>query len=176
LQSNSVLQASDKRIWATLTHIHYSNYTSRRWQGKSLSTIRSRWLFAPGERVGLVRNSISRLWWAAHLTRSPWRHNKKLKCFQDSNPYKYTKILTDSSQLWFDILERSWGSNEICRICFIEAFNRLASDSNMQIAKTDLSNKLAVLFTAKLVPQLLYVHTIDPEDLVEEIIGLAEFI
>ena len=172
----SALQASDKRIWATLTHLHYSDYTSKRWNGQNLNTIRSRWLFAPSERVGLVRNSISRLWWVVHLTHSPWIHNKHLRCFQDSNPFKYTRILTDSSQLWFDVLERSWGSNDICRICFIEAFDRLASASNIQMGKTELSRELSKLFTAKLVPQLLYTQMINPEDLVDEIMELAELI
>ena len=172
----SALQASDKRIWATLTHLHYSDYTSKRWKGKNINTIRSRWLFAPGERVGLVRNSISRLWWVVHLTHSPWIHNKRLRCFQDSNPFKYTRLLTGSSQLWFDVLERSWGSNDIYRICFIEAFDRLASAGDIQIEKTELSRELSKLFTAKLVPQLIYTHMIKPEVLVDEIMELAELI
>ena len=175
-KSFSALQASDKRIWATLTHLHYYDYTSQRWQGETLDTIKSRWLFSPNERVGLVRNSIARLWWAARLTHSPWEHNEKLECFHDKDAFKYTKIFTSSSQLWFDVLERSWGSNDICRICFIEAFNRLDSSNNVQIKKTKLSKELSKLFTAKLVPQLIYAQMLKPEELVNEIIELAEFI
>ena len=154
-------------------HLHYYDYTLKM-AGETLDTIKSRWLF-PRTKSWPCRDNCKALVGCASNS-FPMGHNEKLECFHDEDAFKYTKIFTSSSQLLFDVLERSWGSNDICRICFIEAFNRLYSSNNVKIEKTELSHELSKLFTAKLVPQLIYTQMLKPEELVNEIIELAEFI
>ena len=78
---------------------------------------------------------------------------ESLKIFESEDPYKYTKILTSSSQLIQDILDRKWGSNLIFRICFLEAFTRIKNKK--EISKTKLSYKLSIIFRACLIPDII---------------------
>ena len=116
--------------------------------------ILTRWHYKPGSiRTALARNAFSRLWWAAELTHAPWEKDQKFNCFKTDDPYKYTKILTSSSQLIQDILDRKWGSNLLFRICFLEAFSRIMNKK--EISKTKLSSKLSIIFRACLIPDFI---------------------
>ena len=133
----------------------------------TLSRIKNRWLFDQSDRNSFARNAISRLWWSAHLTYKPWEIEKSLEIFKDQDPYKYTKILTSSSQLIQDVLDRKWGSNLILRICFLEATKRIMEKRGLTITK--LSKELSIIFRACLIPDIILISEKDPYALVEYI-------
>lgn len=179
LKEIPVRAAADKRLWTTLTHRELWSYVSKRWpfmedQDKALNNIHQHWLFKFSDRTAFTRNAISRLWWAAHLTYSPWEKEESLKVFQDdNNPFKYTKIMTSLSQLWFDVTEREWGGSLIYRICFLETYNRIMKRKEVS-DKTGLSNELAKWFTGVLVPDIIIASKKDPLCLVEYVEELTE--
>ena len=163
------IEASYKFFWSTLTHREFLPYVQKRWDLKkdTLSRIKNRWLFDQSDRNSFARNAISRLWWSAHLTYKPWEIEKSLEIFKDQDPYKYTKILTSSSQLIQDVLDRKWGSNLILRICFLEATKRIMEKRGLTITK--LSKELSIVFRACLIPDIILISEKDPYALVEYI-------
>ena len=161
--------ASYKFFWSTLTHREFWEYTQKRWPLKDspVNIIRARWFFEDSDRNAFARNAISRLWWSANLTFKPWEKEESLKIFESEDPYKYTKILTSSSQLIQDILDRKWGSNLIFRICFLEAFTRIKNKK--EISKTKLSYKLSIIFRACLIPDIILLAEQEPLALINYI-------
>ena len=161
--------ASYKFFWSTLTHREYWDYTQKRWPLKDspINIIRARWFFEDSDRNAFSRNAISRLWWSANLTFKPWEKEESLNIFESEDPYKYTKILTSSSQLIQDILDRKWGSNLIFRICFLEAFSRIMNKK--EISKTKLSSKLSIIFRACLIPDIILLAEKEPLALINYI-------
>jgi hypothetical protein len=137
------VQASDPRLWSTLTHTLFWDYVKRRWPAldgnheRRAEYVTEHW-FTRGGKAGLRRNAISRLWWAAELTLKPWEDDPELGAFQSEDPAKYTKILVSSSQLWFDLLERDYGSSPRVRICVLDAFSAVDLGG---VGVTDLSNQ-----------------------------------
>lgn len=119
-------QASDKRLWATLCHTAFWDYCCKRWpKAKSQNYILEHWFEKPGGGLGaLRRNAISRLWWAAHLTVAPWENDSELKIFRSPNRAVYTKVLLSSQQIFQDVLEHKFGSNERFRICLLDALHQ----------------------------------------------------
>ncbi|WP_461538095.1 DUF6339 family protein [Spongorhabdus nitratireducens] len=125
LGSLSRTQASDTRLWVTLTHSIFWDYTFARWPSISKNSyILEHWFEKKGGGLGaLRRNSISRLWWAAYLTVAPWERNSELDVFKSSDREKYTHILLSQQQIFFDVLERSYGSSDKVRICLLDALS-----------------------------------------------------
>ena len=178
LKNIPIRAAADKRLWATLTHRELWPYISKRWQfmddeDKAINNIHQHWLFKFSDRTAFTRNAISRLWWAAYLTYAPWEKEDSLKIFQDSNPFKYTEIMTGLSQLWFDVTEREWGGSLIYRICFLETYNRIINSKDIS-DKTGFSNELAKWFTGVLVPDIIIASKKDPLSLVEYVEELTD--
>ena len=142
-------------------------------EDKAINNIHQHWLFKFSDRTAFTRNAISRLWWAAYLTYAPWEKEESLKVFQDSNPFKYTEIMTGLSQLWFDVTEREWGGSLIYRICFLETYNRIINSKDIS-DKTGFSNELAKWFTGVLVPDIIIASKKDPLSLVEYVEELTD--
>ena len=179
LKNLTPIAASNQCLWVTLTHQHFFNYVQKRWSlGKSpKSIILSHWFFSGSDRPAYRRNAISGLWWAGHLTFSPWEKDHSLKFLESDDPYKYTKMMLYLQQIWFDVQERKWGCDLIYRICFIETFFRLKNRSKeFNLSETSLSNAIAKLFTAKLVGDVALVARTDPKGLIEEIMDLSKIL
>lgn len=140
------VQASDPRLWATLTHTHFWSYVGRRWPGlklnpdKPVDYVREHWLVLGGGLASLRRNAISRLWWAGRLTWRPWDSDGDLECFRVEDSSKYTKILMSNQQIPFDLLERNYGSSIRIRICVLDALDRCSKSG---ASMTDLSREAA---------------------------------
>ena len=177
------IQASDERLWTTLTHLYSWNYMQKRW---NLSTSRkdtnlqqkilSRWHLSGSTRTSLARNGLSRLWWSAYLTYAPWLKDEKFECFKSNDPYKYTRILSEEnkSQAIVDVLEREFTGSLLFRICFLEAYNILID--KIKLKPTLASAKLSALFNGLLIPRSVSAHKEDPQDLVDKIVDLQEHI
>lgn len=115
LPSLTEVQASDVRFWAYLAHGPLLAFMKARWpvsggKEETLSSIESRWLFLNESRPrGLMRQGVSRLWWAAHLTREPWVADPYLKPLQKKDAYAYTRLLFSRQDIFKNLLERSFG-------------------------------------------------------------------
>lgn len=177
------IQASDSRLWITLTHRDSWSYMQKRWnlkdsdKGTNLNNkILSRWHLDGSPRNALARNGLSRLWWAAELTYAPWEKDSELECFRCEDPYKYTKIISENkkSQALFDVLDREFGGSPLFRICYLEAFSILVDQRGL--APTIASAKLSVLFNALLIPRSVSAHKESPENLLERILNLQKYI
>ena len=176
LKNLNLINASDKRLWTTLCHKQFMKYVQDRWPLKDTprSIILSRWLFNGTDRTAFTRNAISRLWWAGHLTAEPWKKEPSLEFLKNDDPYKYTRIMTDVAQLWFDITEREWGGNLIYRICFLETFDRISKSKN--ISATFLSRELSKIFTGVLVADVVLVAHKEPQALIEYVEELTSYL
>lgn len=176
LKDLNLINASDKRLWTTLCHQQFMKYVQDRWPLKNTpkSIILSRWLFNGTDRTAFTRNAISRLWWAGHLTAEPWNKEPLLEFLRDHDPYKYTRIMTEVSQLWFDITEREWGGNLIYRICFLETFDRIQKSKN--VSATFLSRELSKIFTGVLVADVVLVAHKEPLALIEYVEELTSYL
>lgn len=103
LERLTPVQANDHRIWVTMTHKIFFDYTLLRWKINDESSSRSlidRFHFEGLGQVTRARNSLSRLWWSAYIT-----HDKKR-----SNPFDLTKLLWSKQDIYMGILERKFGS------------------------------------------------------------------
>ena len=141
-------QAADTRLWTTLTHTTFWDYCRERWyKEKNINYVTDHWFERRGGGLGaLRRNAISRLWWAAHLTLAPWEFDDSLNMFKSSDRAKYTRTLLSQSQIFQDVLERSYGSNLHVRICLLDALTRyLPEVSNKDDLSKDVSKKLNLL-------------------------------
>lgn len=71
LSNLSAAEATDERLWATLTLIHHSDYARARWgvpEGDAASGhILTHWLCKSGVRSRIRDNAISRLWWMGRV-------------------------------------------------------------------------------------------------------------
>ena len=74
--------AAEEAFWAYLTHVDYFSFVKNRWKigpDSSKETIIKRFFYTGSN----MDNTLSRLWWAAHLTVDDDSEDK----------YKYTKVL-----------------------------------------------------------------------------------
>lgn len=97
------VQANDKRLWITLCHTTFFEYTQKRWDVKSTDSndkIISRFYFEGSSLESRMRNSLSRLWWSAKLTYDETREDK----------YELTKLLWSRQDIYQNIVERSYGT------------------------------------------------------------------
>ena len=116
LQINET-QASDKRLWTYLTHIHFWDYMRKEWEidfskdkAKIIDFIRDRYFLNTLNIRSLTHNGISRLWWYTHLTLDKSRKDK----------YELTKVLLSLQDIPVSLLERSIGSNINVRKAVLE--------------------------------------------------------
>lgn len=102
-------QASSELLWSYLSHTKYWEYTKNRWIDKdaSIDTIKSRFFCSStrsgkADRRGLLRNSISRLYWFGYLSYDEDRKNK----------YELTELLLSKSDLCQNIIDRNYSMNK----------------------------------------------------------------
>lgn len=141
-------QASDSRLWVTLTHTKFWEYTHARWpvSGKNTQILDYWFESKKGGLRALRKNSISRLWWAAHLVMAPWEQDPTLNLFKTSNRCKYIEILLSSQQIYQDVMERRYGSNLRLRICLLDALSIfLPSVTNKDDLTKDVVKKVLLL-------------------------------
>lgn len=154
-------QAADQRLWATLTHTVFWEYCRQRWTGiTGINYVLEHWFEKKGAGLGaLRRNSISRLWWAAHLTVAPWDDNKEYEIFRDSNREIYTGILLSQQQIFFDVLERSYGSSPKIRICLLDALKSFLPEvTNKDDLSREVSKELRLVLKGRYLEALPVVN------------------
>lgn len=145
-------QAADERLWATLSHTVFWGYCKERWPNTiKRDYILEHWFEKKGAGLGaLRRNAISRLWWAANLTIAPWDNDADFKVFENADRLKYTSVLLSQQQIFFDVLERSYGSNKKIRICLLDAlYNHLPKVSNKDNLSKEVSKQVSLILKHK---------------------------
>lgn len=84
---------------------------------------------ARGNRADLVRNSISRLWWAARLTHDP--DIQRPLSVLNGDPYAYLKTALASEDAFIAVFDRDTGMIPELRFALLEHFaetNELRQD------------------------------------------------
>lgn len=110
LHGLSLVQASDPRMWAYLTHVKYWSYMRKRWPVSETTknpagTIRDRYFLVGDKARGLTRNGISRLWWVAHTCVNQ-------DAGSDSEAaYKLIKPLFAKQDVYASFMERAFSKN-----------------------------------------------------------------
>ncbi len=120
-------QASNPYLWTYLSHCEYWDYTFKRWSKEDMSvdTVKQRFFCGPeeGNRIGFLRNSISRLWWAGYLT------------YQDDKPaapYELTQLLFSHSDICQSIIERNYSMNKEIAIGILRAIKEINDDRSLK--------------------------------------------
>ena len=120
-------QASNPYLWTYLTHCEYWDYACARWAKEELSidTIKQRFFCGPeeGNRIGFLRNAISRLWWAGYLT------------YQEDNPaspYELTQLLFSHSDICQSVIERNFSMNKNISIGILRAIKIINDDPKLK--------------------------------------------
>lgn len=135
LPSLTRTQASDFRLWVALAHGPFFEYSCKRWGAftsrKDEDYIRRHWFDGAPGKAALRTQAISRLWWAAKLTWKPWERDSDLESFRKDDPGHYTAILLGIQQVYFDIVERDFGSNLRVRICLLDALSTVETSVGM---------------------------------------------
>lgn len=119
-------QASNPYLWTYLTHCEYWDYTFNRWskEDMSIDTIKQRFFCGPedGNRIGFLRNAISRLWWFGELT-----YQKDAPA-----PYALTELLMSHSDLCQSIIERNFSMNKEISIGILSAIKEINDNPSLK--------------------------------------------
>jgi Family of unknown function (DUF6339) len=102
--------AMELRLWAHLTHNVFSEYMYMRWPPKDANIVHRRYLFEGNSFAALSRNGISRLWWAAYLTRDENRPNQ----------FELTDTLFLRQDIQVAVLERAMGKCRGVRVALLD--------------------------------------------------------
>lgn len=129
-------QASDIRLWTYLTHVTFRDYVRTRWpiagtceqaledpkkKEAAIRYILEHWHAAGGNNRSLRRNAIARLWWAVHLTRSPWEKDSFFNDLKEgTDPYRFTRTLFSTQDVYQQVLERGLGRDNRILITVLE--------------------------------------------------------
>lgn len=119
--------ASDQRLWTHLAHTTFLNYQLERWPldgEKWKSRVADRWLMRNSSRGALVRNGVSRLWWAAKLTVD----DQKIRNLSgdSGDKWAYLRVLLAHEDAFLGIVDRDIGM--IPNLLFA-VLDHIASDS-----------------------------------------------
>ena len=125
-------QASNPYLWAHLAHCEYWDYTTKRWakEGRSIETIKQRFFCntKDGNRIGFLRNSISRLWWMGYLSYQEER---------PGNPWELTKLLMSHSDICQSIVERNFSMNRNITIGILEAILEINNSGKPKVVMAE---------------------------------------
>jgi len=142
------VQASDERLWAYLTHVHFWAYMQGRWPienaKKPLSRIRERYFLRNLNLESLTRNGLSRLWWYAHLTYDTNRKNK----------YELLETLLQRQDLVVGITERALGASKKIRTGLLEYLLENPSIASNENLTRELIKTLNLYGGVKMLPLL----------------------
>ena len=148
LEALTDVQARDPRLWVYLTHVVFPDYCRTRWpipadEAKARSSIVDHWFLKGRGLASLRRNALARLWWAARLTKEPWR-NHAFASFVQSDPYAYLRVLFSNQDIYQCLLERRYGASLNVLIPALEAIRRSPQRATSEFA-TELTKELNLL-------------------------------
>lgn len=110
LEQLSPSVAMQERLWSYMTHWPFAEYMASRWPVDSETDVKRRYLLEGPTFAALARNGISRLWWAAYLTREVGRVDE----------FELTRVLFSRQDIQVSLLERSLGKCRHVRVAVLE--------------------------------------------------------
>ena len=151
LQFLTPSEATDKRLWAYLTHIYAWDYMKERWSvaatiekskkdyykktqdksledfilGKGTSFINERYFF---RSKFLYRQGLARLWWSAHLTYDDTR----------DDPFELLRVLFHNQDIATQVLERSFSHSRKTHHAFLQYLKERFLDKGINIKREPL--------------------------------------
>lgn len=165
------LQASDKRLWTTLTHTTFRGYVIDRWPAKSddveakKNAVMRRWFAEGGSDRTLENNAIARLWWGARLTFSPWKVNPdEFGHLEHEDDFYFTKKLFSLQELIKVTMESSLGRSSkvlIALLAYLDKHPELVNNEDVG----DLMKELNLISGAN---KILVLNAKELESLIEE--------
>jgi hypothetical protein len=123
LKGLTLAQATDERLWASLTHFTFWKYMRARWAieettSKKLNDyIKERYFVLPHHARGLIRNGIARLWWYGYVSYDEKR----------SDPYELTRIMLKKLDIPESLLGRAFSYNRNITMNILEIIAELDS-------------------------------------------------
>jgi hypothetical protein len=117
LKHLDLVQANDKRLWVTLTHTLFYNYTRQRWgigENSSDDVIKDRFHFEGAALRQRNQNSVARLWWAARLT---WDGTR-------SDSFELTKLLWEKQDFYQNLIDRRFSTYRGTLIGFLNFYSK----------------------------------------------------
>lgn len=127
LKRLSVVQATDERLWAYLTHTTFWKYMRKRWpvesylgKDKPEEAIKERYFFMANRDRALIRNGIARLWWYGYVS---YDENRE-------DPFELTKVLLSKLDIAQSLLERSFSRNPDITRSVLSVLKQKETDSS----------------------------------------------
>ena len=150
----------DLRLWTSLTHLHFNDYTFGRWiEGSSKNPIKERYFtLAFGNDRSLVRNAIARLWLGAFLTVKNNNDDFSYYFKKFDDDFIYTKTLFSLQEIQMQLLEHSYGRNKKLLLSVLHYFKQNEKKLNRNIVR-DFTKKLCIVI------QHTKLFTMKPEDI-----------
>ncbi len=168
LPEMSEVQAADERLWVHLTHTTFMEYSRRRWPPNKVAEVVDHWFLRSPGLSGLRRNAVARLWWAAHLTASPWDRDPALAFLKAGDPLMYTRVLLSSQDLFQHLMERKYGGNLRLRVCLLAAIAPyLKKGTNMAKLSQEVTKRI------NLIQSYRALDSMSPNDLKAELDSLV---
>lgn len=156
------VQANDKRLWVSLTHTRFYNYTWQRWDISSDKTsddkIIDRLHFEGTGIDSRMGNSISRLWWTARVTYDINNRNDE---------FELTRLIWKRQDVWMGLMERSFSTYPNIMQGFLEFYK-----SNEQLKEDELRivlRGLNAIGGVKVLPML------SKNEVIDEIKRIADY-
>lgn len=116
LKNLDLTQANDRRLWVTLTHTLFYDYTRKRWNITSTSSdsvIKDRLHFEGSGLRTRNQNSVARLWWAARITYDETRND----------PFELTKLLWEKQDFYQNLIDRKFSTYPNVLLAFLEFYS-----------------------------------------------------
>lgn len=112
-------EANDERVWVTMTHEYFREYSYARWiKGKELTpSVLNQRLFKAGKMM-YNRNAVARLWWITSQTMDETL----------DNPYKYTEMLFSNTQFDQSIMESTVSKNKVILCNLLKAICKVSAE------------------------------------------------
>jgi hypothetical protein len=155
------VQANDKRLWVTLTHTRFYNYSWRRWDIASNKTsnekIVDRLHFEGAGIDSRMGNAISRLWWTAKVTYDKDR----------SDEFELTRLIWEKQDVHVALMERSFSTYPNIIQGFLEFFKK-----NKQLKEDELR---AILRGLNAIGGVKVLPVLSKQEAVDEIKRIADF-
>lgn len=160
LKGLSIIQATDERLWAYLTHITFWNYMRKRWpvesyidKNKPDEAVKERYFFMANRDRALIRNGIARLWWYGYVS---YDENRE-------DPFELTKVLLSKLDIAQSLLERSFSRNPDITKAVLSVLKQKELESSF----IDRENFRSLMMYINQLGGVTILDTLDREDLEE---------
>jgi len=171
LNSLTELEASQKRVWATMTHTIFRDYVMARWPIRTTEKVAKRnavlrrWFAEGGSDRTLEQNAIARLWWGAHLTYAPWKTDPgSFSHLENDDDYYLTRRLFSLQELIKVTLESRLGRSQKFLVALLAYLDKHPENVNNE----DVGALMSELNLVSVANKILVLSPTELEELIEQ--------